>query len=106
MATVINLEDIDIESLSQETIELISQLTTEILKISGKGFNYNDPYLLPKIRRRVKRLKDPRLTAMYHDYKCALLKSVNSGQFEVRPYQLINYRRDRLVQSDRLSAMA
>jgi len=101
MTTVINLEDIDIESLSVETIELISQLTTEILKVSGKGFNYNDPFMLPKIRRRVKRLRNPRLTALYQEYKKALLESVNRGQFEVRPYQLINYRRDRLVQSDR-----
>lgn len=104
MTRVINLEDIDIESLSAETLQLISQLTNEILKVSGVGFVYNDPFMLPKIRRRVKKLKDPMITCLYLDFKQALKASVNSGQFQVRPYQLINYRRKRTTQRERLSA--
>lgn len=104
MTRVINLEDIDIESLSTETLELISRLTNEILKVSGEGFVYNDPFMLPKIRRRVKKLKNPAITELYLEFKQALKESVNSGQFQVRPYQLINYRRKRISQREKLSA--
>ncbi|MFT5656024.1 MAG: hypothetical protein ACI9XU_001749 [Arenicella sp.] len=86
MTRVISLEDIKIESLSIETLEWLSQLTVEILKTSGKGFVYNDPFILPKIRSRVKKLKDPMITELYFEFKEALKKSVNSGQFQVRMY--------------------
>ncbi|NND00300.1 MAG: hypothetical protein HKN85_08975 [Gammaproteobacteria bacterium] len=93
MSTVINLKDIKVESLSGETLELISLLTAEILKITGNSFSFDDPRLLPKIRRRVKRLKDPALTALYHRYQEELLRSVNNGQFELRNYPLTDRQR-------------
>ena len=88
MATVIDLKDLAVESLSSETLDLVSQLTAEIRKASGKSFSFNDPLILLRIRRRVKRLKDPKVTALYYQYKQELLRSVNSGHFEIRPYQV------------------
>lgn len=87
MTNVIELEDIDIESLSTETLNLISKLTAEILTASGKSFSFNDPFLLPKIRRQVKALKNPQINALYYQYKYELKRSVKNGKFGVRPYR-------------------
>jgi len=94
MATIIKLEELEVESLSTETLEMISLLTTEILKISGKGFSFTDPFLLPKIRRQVKRHNNPYLSSLYQDYKKAIRESVSNGHFQTRPYQMFSYQQN------------
>jgi len=88
MTTIIELEDIDIQSLSGETLDLISELTAEIAKLDGSSFNFNDPFLLPKIRRHVKRLKNRSLKALYRRFAQAIRHSVKQGQFGIRPYRI------------------
>ena len=88
MTTIIELEDIDIQFLSGETLDLISLLAAEIAKLDGTSFNFNDPFLLPKIRRHVKRLKNKQLKALYHKFALALRHSVKRGQFGIRPYRI------------------
>ena len=93
MTNVIELEDIDIESLSTETLDLISQLTSEILMASGKSFSFNDPYLLPKIGKQVKALRNPQINALYYQYKFELKRSVKNGKFGIRPYRANSMKR-------------
>lgn len=88
MTTIIELEDIDIQSLSGETQDLISELTAEIAKLDGSSFNFNDPFLLPKIRRHVKRLKNRPLKALYRRFTQALRHSAKQGKFGIRPYRI------------------
>jgi len=101
MTTIIELEDIEIQSLSGETLDLISQLAAEIAKLDGAtSFNFNDPFLLPKMRRHVKRLRDRQLKALYSKFTKALRHSVKQGQFGIRPYRIsiTNRRRFPLAQ--------
>ena len=84
MATVIDLKDLEVDTLSSETMNLISRLTAEIRKVSGDSFAFNDPMLLPRIRSSVKKLKNPKLNAIYAQYQSELLRSVNNGHFAVR----------------------
>ena len=84
VSKVINLTDLKVDSLSRETLELVSALTAKILSVSGKGFSFDDPLLLLNIRRRVKRLKDPELTTLYREFQAELLRSVKNGHFEIR----------------------
>lgn len=95
MATVIELKDLEVGSLSNETLNMISRLTAEIRKVSGESFSFNDPLLLPRIRRCVKRLKNPKLTALYHLYKNELLRSVETGHFGVRSNHAASMSRSR-----------
>ena len=95
MTNVINLTDLEVGSLSKETLELISALTAKILKVSGKGFRFDDPLLLLNIRRRVKRLKDPELTTLYRKFQEELLRSVKNGHFEIRPQGITDSKRKR-----------
>ncbi|NND81665.1 MAG: hypothetical protein HKN50_04480 [Gammaproteobacteria bacterium] len=88
MATVIDLKDLELDTLSDETMNLISRLTAEIRKVSGESFSFCDPLLLPRIRRRVKELKQPKLTALYCQYQNELVRSVNKGQFALRSAQM------------------
>ena len=101
MTTIIELEDIDIQSLSGETLDLISQLAAEIAKLDGTSFSFNDPFLLPKIRRHVKRLKNKPLKALYTKFTMALRHSVKQGKFVIRPYRIsvTNRRRFPLTRS-------
>ncbi len=87
MTNIIELEDIEFESLSTKTLDLISQLTSEILIASGKSFSFNDPYLLPKIGKQVKALRNPQINALYYQYKFELKRSVKNGNFSIRPYR-------------------
>lgn len=72
----VKLKDFDVDKLSDETLEIISDLAKEIKKVSGKSFRFNDPFLLPRIRRRVRRLQDPEITAIYKELKKSLISSV------------------------------
>ena len=89
MTTIIKLKDIDVESLSPDTLNLVSKLAAQILTLSGKSVCFNDPYLLLKLRRNVKKLNDKNLTRTYYEYKRALLKSVNKGHFRIRDAKMI-----------------
>ena len=104
MATVIDLKDIEVGSLSNETLNLISRLTAEIRQVSGDSFSFNDPLLLPRIRRRVKHLRNPKLTALYHLFKNELLRSVETGHFGVRAHQRIGVSRNRYSSVRAISA--
>lgn len=84
MATIIDLKDLEVDTLSTETMELISRLTAEIRKLNGDSFAFNDPMLLPRIRSCVKQLNNPRINAIYSQYQQELVRSVNSGQFGIR----------------------
>jgi len=106
MKKVIELEDIDIESLSKETLNLISKLAAEILTISGKSFSFNDPFLLPKIRRQVKKLKNPQLNSLYYQYKYELKRSVKNGNFGIRPYQVSDTKAKSIFNINLFPAMA
>ena len=88
MTTTIELEDINVESLSKETLDLVSQLVAAVRRESGTSFNFNDPYLLTKIRRAVKKIRNPRVDAIYFQYKSELRRSVKNGQFKIRPFRL------------------
>ena len=92
---IIELEDLDVESLSKETLDLVSDLAAEIFKASGRGFSFNDPYLLPKLRRQVKRLNKPNINELYGRYKQELRQCVKKGHYLVRPYRLSASNRSR-----------
>lgn len=104
MATVIDLKDIEVGTLSNETLNLISRLTAEIRQVSGDSFSFNDPLLLPRIRRRVKRLRNPKLTALYHLFKHELLRSVESGHFGVRAHAQAEISRNRFFRTRAVGA--
>jgi len=76
--TRLKLKDFDVEKLSDETLDIITELTCEIKKASGKSFRFNDPFLLPRIHRRVRQIKDPEITAIYKRLKTALIENVVS----------------------------
>ncbi|MBT8114739.1 MAG: hypothetical protein KJP04_05140 [Arenicella sp.] len=84
MATIIDLKDLEVDTLSDETMNLISRLTAEIRKVNGESFAFNDPMLLPRIRTCVKKLRNPKINAIYNQYQQELVRSVNSGHFEIR----------------------
>jgi len=88
MTTIIELEDINVESLSRETLDLVSQLVAAVRHESGTSFNFNDPYLLTKLRRAVKKIQNPKVNAIYYQYKSELRRSVKNGQFKIRPFRL------------------
>ena len=88
MTTKIELEDINVESLSKETLDLVSQLVAAVRRESGTSFSFNDPYLLTKLRRAVRKIKNPKINAIYYQYKFELRRSVNRGQFKIRPFRL------------------
>ena len=104
MATVIDLKDIEVGSLSNETLNLISRLTAEIRHVSGDSFSFNDPLLLPRIRGRVKQLRNPKLTALYHLFRNELLRSVESGHFGVRSQPQARISRNRYSSVRAISA--
>lgn len=88
MTTTIDLEDINVESLSKETLDLVSQLVAVVRHETGVSFSFNDPYLLTKLRRAVKKIKNPKINAIYFQYKFELRRSVNRGQFKIRPFRI------------------
>ena len=88
MTTKIELEDINVESLSKETLDLVSQLVAAVRHETGISFSFNDPYLLTKLRKAVKKTGNPKIKAVYYQYTFELRRSVNRGQFKIRPFRL------------------
>jgi hypothetical protein len=88
MTTTIELEDLDIQGLSKETLDLVSELAAQISKLDGTSFSFNDPFLLTKLRRHVKRNKNRSLRMLYSRFTTALRHSVSNGQFNIRPYRI------------------
>ena len=88
MTTVIELEDINVESLSNETLDIISKLVAAVKVEGGYSFSFTDPYLLTKLRRAVRKLKNPQVNALYFQFKYELRRSVNKGHFKIRPYRI------------------
>jgi len=77
MKTKIKLADIEIQHLSTETINLLSQIILRIQKQSDLPLSFSDPYLLEKISSAYKRVNDPEINQLYRQYKSALKRSVN-----------------------------
>lgn len=104
MATIIDLKDLEVDTLSNETLNLISRLTAEIHKVSGDSFAFNDPMLLPRIRSYAKKLRNPKINALYNQYQHELVRSVNSGHFGIRSNQATDMNKQVFYETTAMSA--
>ena len=72
----IKLSDIDITTLSNDAIQLLSKVSLHIGKLSGKRVRLTDPQLLEKISYKYKRIDDPAVTDLYKQFKQAMKQSL------------------------------
>ena len=72
----VKLSDINVTSLSNDAIQLLSKVSLRISKLSGKRVRLTDPQLLEKISYKYKRINDPAITDLYKQFKQAMKQSL------------------------------